>query len=1242
MRPFTNPIHPDRLRELLDLTIEGDDSTHSMAEMQLKGIAALYNILCERNLAYLADEVGMGKTYQALGLAAMLWNEKPNARILFISPRENLQTKWSDEYRRFFASNYRRQQGMGDDRVSSVLFGEPTHRPEVFLNLRVWATTIGRPGVAAFLRHSSFRGPVYLKSRDLENQDQSWESLEQLLLQCGLSVPERPEGLLNSRSLNELFAQGVNDKLQREREIPDEPYYDLVIIDEAQCLRHKGNQTNSVLFHALKGQTRKWLFMSATPAHGSPRDIPQILNHYPNEGTILPEELVQDLPRLQAELQPLMVRRQRQYRIQAEPGSIDKTSYREHDVQEWGVQGHEMSVLGALTMGLVQKGMVNILQGSNNRYRVGFLSSFESLQSSLRSSSQKQETEEEGSKTDWHKGQSNRVEEVEAPDTGFIQQIATSFEEQFNRSLPHPKVDFVVEQVAASTFGTQGGEEGEKVLIFTRRISTVATLKSRLMRQFHRSIEERIQRCWGERLDWDGTGVTIEEVEEDGDLEGDAEEVEGSRFHKALSAKNKGWLSRYRNTFRASGRNALFFEDSWLERLCLAGGVKPEDASRELPDELWKESWTHALRSSGKQQYKAMRLRYLAVQAVRRCPEVFGLTEETARPWKDAYENILHDHLEQADPAEEIHVDEDLFTFPTLWGRWDQFFNEGDAVLPASQPTRVSMEGDVESLYRRQIVRTILGQVFRSTDTILDLFYADKSKEDQGTEQKKCLADTFLSWMQSEDRSAVRLLCECSQWIQFHQILLDKCLDGGGVSLTELARKEYWETLRYLTPVGAVTGGRQPKNITRQFCTPTYPRIIVCTDTLKEGVDLHLFCDRVLHYGVAWTSGDLEQRVGRVDRFFSQIERRLSSSPTPDEVKLHVGYPHIVSSLERDQVLRVIERQKVAEALMSSPLGAQVEKEKEFVSGLKGRLQQKVQLGPYEEHHFEERYKDREVLSVSADNSRAIARHYTEWFQELVRFIKARDWQLSPSSNQIQRTSTLFPTGMLLQQETKLHQHDLEWSFDAGLSRYILTLTEPDWAQDGSFTGGRRKRKGSTREYFFLRVLVPTLEEEVDVHVIERFCRALEGEAPKANQEGRFFWQEALSTSSVHDLQWGEDHRAHRASFVVHTTGHNQKMTLYAYKGGVRILGKVAELKDLKNRLEWDGAPTAKNVRKWALEETYKLPLGYLDVHERDGLVFGVHVLHGNLSPAARGKLIDEVAWRADYWREEFLMEEME
>ena len=49
--PFSCPIRPENVGELIDLTVPDKSSTVSMAELQLEGVAALYNILCEHPVA---------------------------------------------------------------------------------------------------------------------------------------------------------------------------------------------------------------------------------------------------------------------------------------------------------------------------------------------------------------------------------------------------------------------------------------------------------------------------------------------------------------------------------------------------------------------------------------------------------------------------------------------------------------------------------------------------------------------------------------------------------------------------------------------------------------------------------------------------------------------------------------------------------------------------------------------------------------------------------------------------------------------------------------------------------------------------------------------------------------------------------------------------------------------------------------------------------------------------------------
>jgi hypothetical protein len=91
---------------------------------------------------------------------------------------------------------------------------------------------------------------------------------------------------------------------------------------------------------------------------------------------------------------------------------------------------------------------------------------------------------------------------------------------------------------------------------------------------------------------------------------------------------------------------------------------------------------------------------------------------------------------------------------------------------------------------------------------------------------------------------------------------------------------------------------------------PGYPLILVTTDVLQEGEDLHTFCSRIIHYGISWTPSAMEQRTGRVDRIGSLTYRRLDNLPArahPDEL-LQVYYPYLADTVEVLQVERVFER----------------------------------------------------------------------------------------------------------------------------------------------------------------------------------------------------------------------------------------------------------------------------------------------------------------------------------------------
>jgi hypothetical protein len=108
---------------------------------------------------------------------------------------------------------------------------------------------------------------------------------------------------------------------------------------------------------------------------------------------------------------------------------------------------------------------------------------------------------------------------------------------------------------------------------------------------------------------------------------------------------------------------------------------------------------------------------------------------------------------------------------------------------------------------------------------------------------------------------------------------------------------------------------------------PGYPMVLLSTDLLQEGEDLHTFCSDVYHYGLAWTPSAVEQRIGRVDRVRSRTERIVTSQtgPLEDDNRLQVYFPHLEDTVERLQVRRVLWRMHEFIKLMHEGLGSSLQ-----------------------------------------------------------------------------------------------------------------------------------------------------------------------------------------------------------------------------------------------------------------------------------------------------------------------------
>jgi hypothetical protein len=249
--------------------------------------------------------------------------------------------------------------------------------------------------------------------------------------------------------------------------------------------------------------------------------------------------------------------------------------------------------------------------------------------------------------------------------------------------------------------------------------------------------------------------------------------------------------------------------------------------------------------------------------------------------------------------------------FESIWAKAESCRWAHNLALPAWERGAERNEGTREKLLWRQVLSNVLGRYLRLTDTLLDLYCADHLASDDAG-----MLERLMDWLCSEDIDAVRLRGIWHDWVHQYKLIFSSAIgETQDDTLERRASQESFEFLGSLDPVVGITGGsRGHKRPIQQFNTPGMPWVMVGTDAIREGVNFHLFCDRVTHYGLASTPGDLEQRVGRVDRYFSKIERRLNTSIEPMPT-LEMLYPHLRDTLERRQIDVVMEKKRQSDAV---------------------------------------------------------------------------------------------------------------------------------------------------------------------------------------------------------------------------------------------------------------------------------------------------------------------------------------
>jgi hypothetical protein len=821
----------------------------SMASRQAEGVAYLWNMLSLHTVALLADEVGMGKTFQALGVAALLWKMKPDAKVLVMAPNRDICAHWRREYGAFVRFHYRQ----ADDCVKNGADGSPVQSIHSCWRLEDLANAV-----------ETDAGHLYLTT---------------IHALSGL-VPQSEKG-----SDNNTIAKANAGKIhERIKKALGGTGFDLIIVDEAHYFRNKNGDSQRVnAAQAFFGDTSsplagKALLLTATPSHTHLSDVRNILSYF------LDMEAESDHSAL-ALMQQYGLRRFR--RMAGRGGHYSKREYRHEKELPCDFSDRPES---EMFFAFYQKKLVTELGYTRNNKSLlyGFLEGCESVGRS--GSATEQESEADSSSDD-----DARKDFTRAPDTELLARLTGQYFSNFGELPDHPKYGQLVEQcIRKDLFAAPRDLHEDKHLVFVRRIPSVRELTQRINERYDAILAAKIYKAWGLTVDdpavkkwraqsWSRSGFEELVRDRQSTQTGQDEEIDGEEpppgtddgdSYLGSAIADLFVVKKDKENARTDCSNvslrfrkpesafAMFLEPS-LDYLTegyeyfyeYEKGDKRADYVNAAKDERLKK---HDLFV---QKAESVNRTYVKKTYKQQIRTVWSLVyPELSKKQKDKLDEWATSSPDVAENFSNYIKTGFLFASPVMVElyAWFTEFNRGRNIF------------DVQDKYAgfMEFVKSRIG------DSLLLCYF-------------KGALDTFET------------LCEK---------IIDHKLDEWEKpwrELTSLQNPAWYAS--------GQSGNRQ--RLILGFNSPFYPNVLVATSVFQEGVNLHLQCRKVHHYGIAGSPGDNEQRVGRVDRLFGKVNELLKVQGIAE---LEINYPFLKNSFDEDQVASFIARKFHVEEKMDA------------------------------------------------------------------------------------------------------------------------------------------------------------------------------------------------------------------------------------------------------------------------------------------------------------------------------------
>ena len=900
-------------------------------ERQEDTVLRALDMLEERPGIVLADEVGMGKTYEALGVAAAMRHMNRRSRIVVITPGPDLNAKWHSEFSRF-----REMYDFHDD-VCAVLrlteFVEAVRKhPVVVAPVTMFQSGRGSSAQTYLLSlyfywkglHGQTSNAIMARFRDGEYERVDVEA-EKFL---GVFDLERVESHLRSAfrrgrsggaaGLDDLYESGglqafenstaVRNAVYRARFVLTGklmPMLDLLIVDEAHKLKNPGALRTRAMRRVFDGRFRKALFLTATPFQLDVAELGEVFSLFASAKDAA-RDLVDQVEGLLAAVGDY----QRHYELfqqtwsTLDPGiAAEFRSLYDHDPKALEtldepalkVVANQIAELRKLKTGTIEpefrKWMIRSLREDKRTYR-------RQLRKSLRAVGAGAlpfliyerfiaELFRRGRPTHKAAVEINMVSSYAAAQQGTILSTedgipaeAEAYRELLREILgeiessaqEHPKIS------DALTDALDAADRGEKTLIFCSRIATLEQLR----RELDAIWESRILERWRSVYPGAGANDIFDSREVDEKRHRGRHSLLQARFHRPQDALYLALREPYLRTLTPIGEWALSrVPDVVKEANRLLLDVKVGKTAAERVD----------------------------YQVAKRCVE-----QAAARLWAASEEAGLQDesfalllnpdYLRLGlDLVRDDYEEDSAGDVPPQWeisARVAEMVIGGGSVWEAQS----ELIGGLDRGLRVRVVEQIARYFTYKQVPFLASLLAEASTAGLSVDPVESAA--LLEYMPGFWRTETG-----KGWLDQIRTFLSYFLQRDPRQQLEILDGP----IKTGDFVRHTRDGESRERLREAFNTPLYPMILVANEVMQEGLDLHKNCRRVVHHDLVWNPAQIEQRIGRIDRLGSLTSRLRKNGA---DVTLDVLYPVIRGTIDERLFRTVKTREKWLEFLLGA------------------------------------------------------------------------------------------------------------------------------------------------------------------------------------------------------------------------------------------------------------------------------------------------------------------------------------